>query len=209
MSSVVGHRSMRVVLAAAVLAGAFAAGQLAIPDSAFACSCVAPQPGAPAFDGSEAAVFIGTAGQPQPDGTFRFTVERWFKGGDAREVDVASEKLVLADGTTMIDTCGLHFEVGDRLVLTASISDGTYTPGNCSPHAAVASEEGQRLLNAAVATFGPGRIPGQPEDPQPGEMPDDPSLTGLAIGMVGILVLVILISAVAAAYRRREGESGG
>ena len=195
----------RIILAVVLLVGVIATSRLALPGAAVACSCAAPGPGAPAFSGEEEAVFIGTAGRPQPDGTFRFAVERWFKGGNAREVDVASEKQVFADGSTAINTCGLHFEVGDRMILAASVAGAAYVPGTCSPHAAVASDEGQRLLNAAVAAFGQGSPPGAPQEPP---MPDDPDLAGFAIGLVGIAVLVILISAAAAARRRREDETG-
>jgi hypothetical protein len=195
----------RIALAVSLLSSALATHHLAFPGGTLACSCVAPDPGAPVFTGEELAVFVGTAGMPQPDGTHAFVVERWFKGGPAPVVRVASERVVFADGSTAIDTCGLHFEVGDRLLLTASVDQqGRYGPGLCMPHAVVESPEGQRLLAAAEATFGEGNVPGAPSAPD--DMPDDPDLTGFAIGMVGILVLIVVIAMLAAARRRREEE---
>jgi hypothetical protein len=195
----VASRVARIALAVTFLVSAFALRQLALPGGALACSCA----GEPAITGQEQAVFIGTAGQPQADGTYRFAVERWFVGGNAAAIDVMSEKQVFPDGATAINTCGLHFEAGDRMLLAATFADGVYHPGTCSPHAAVASEKGQQLLSAAVSKFGQGSSPGAPVDTP---MPDDPDLTGFAIGMVGILVLVIVIGVIAAARRRREDE---
>jgi hypothetical protein len=37
-------------------------------------------------------------------------------------------------------------------------------------------------------------------------MPDDPDLAGFAIGVVGILVLVVLAAVLGAARQRREAE---
>lgn len=196
----------RVLTAGVLLLGAMFAHRLALPGGTFACSCAAPPLGAPAFTGDEQAVFIGTAGRPQPDGTFRFAVERWFKGGDAREVDVASEKQVFADGSTAIDTCGLHFEVGDRVILAASILDGVYVPGTCSPHAAVATDDGQRLLNAAVASFGQGLSPGEQRDPEVVEDSglDLPTFAIFAVAAVALLVVLPII----VTERRRRNEDG-
>jgi hypothetical protein len=194
---------LRVGLAALLVFGALAAIQLSLPGSTMACSCVAPDPNAPVFSGEEQAVFVGTAGQPQADGTYRFAVERWFVGGNAAQVNVTSERIPGPDGAMGIDTCGLHFEVGDRLIMSASVDAGVYQPALCSPHAVVDSEEGQRLLNAAVAAFGQGAAPGPPVDTP---LPDGPDLAGLALGAVGILVLVVLITVVASARRRREDE---
>jgi hypothetical protein len=118
---------------------------------------------------------------------------------------VLSERLVFADGSSAIDTCGLHFEVGDRLLLTASVDQhGRLGPGLCLPHAVVESPEGQRLLAAAQATFGEGNVPGAPSAPD--EKPNGLDLAGFAIGMVGILVLAVVIVLLAAARRRSDDE---
>jgi hypothetical protein len=195
----------RVGAALLLALGSIWMARFAAPTLVVACSCAAPDPAAPVFSGEEQAVFIGTAGQPQPDGTYRFAVERWFVGGNASEVNVSSEREPMPDGAVAINTCGLHFEVGDRLIMAAGFADGVYHPGLCSPHAVMQSEEGARLLNAAVATFGQVGPPGQAPDPRD-TMPDDPDLAGFALGIVGIVVLVVVVAVVVAARRRREEE---
>ena len=151
-------------------------------------------------------MFIGTAREPLADGTYHFVVERWFKGGTATtwEIKVASEREPMPDGGTAINTCGLHFEVGDRLIMAAGMADGVYTPGLCTPHAVMQSDEGTRLLNAAVSAFGQGTTPGQTPE---AELPDDPGPAGLALGMLGIIVLVVVIAVAGSVRRRRDEES--
>ena len=203
-------RIARIVLMALLLVSALAARQLALPTGAFACSCAGPEPGAPAFTGEEQAVFIGSAGQPQPDGTYRFSVQRWFVGGNALEVTVASEREPMPDGAVSINTCGLHFEMGDQLIMAAGLSNGVYQPGLCLPHAVLNSEEGDRLLAAAEATFGAGAPPGQVP---PGEAPPGTSsaaftfdLATVALVAVGLVVLLALI--VVGYAMTRRGSAG-
>jgi hypothetical protein len=199
--------AVRLLLVTTILAGGLAAWTLALPTRALACSCAPPDLASPAFTGEEQAVFIGTAREPLADGSYRFVVERWFKGGSATtwEIKVASEREPMGDGGMAINTCGLHFEVGDRLIMAAGLADGTYRPGLCSPHAVMNSEEGARLLNAAVTAFGQGATPGQEPDPRD-RLPDDPDLAGFAVATVGLLVLVVVVAVVASVRRRREEE---
>ena len=188
-------------LASLLLVSALAVGELALPDSVAACSCLPQEPGAPLFSGAEEIVFVGRAGQLDARGRYDFTVERWFRGGDAAAVKVQSATEFFADGTSAENTCGLHFEPGAHVILTGSLSEGVVQPSLCSPHAPVESEEGQRLLVAAAETFGEGAAPSQaPSDEAPGDLP----LGGFALGLVGLLVLVIVIAVVASAWRRRE-----
>ena len=201
------RRLVRLVTVVALLVSALSAHRLLLPDGAFACSCVAPDPGAPVFTGEEQAVFIGTARDPQADGTYTFAVERWFAGGTptSREIRVASDRQPMPGGGMAVSTCGLQFEIGDRLIMSAGFADGIYNPGLCSPHAVVNSDEGAQLVKAAQATFGQGTSPGQVPDPRD-TMPDDPGPGGFAIGMVGILILVVVIAVVVSMRRRREDD---
>ena len=199
-------RLLRMLATVAVLVAAVSVHRLAFPGGTFACSCVAPDPGAPAFTGVEQAVFIGTAREPLADGTYRFAVERWFAGAATPpEIKVSSEREPMPDGAMAINTCGLHFEVGDRLIMATAFRDGVYHPDLCSPHATMNSDDGARLLNAAVSTFGQGLSPGQVPDPRD-TMPDDPGPAGFAIAVVGILIMVILIAVIASARQRREDQ---
>lgn len=194
---------LRLLMAVALLVGALWGHRLAFPGDALACVC-AVEPGAPVFSGQEDGVFIGTARELRPDGNLRFAVERWFVGGTpfTWEILVFSGSQPVPGGE-MTSSCSVMIDIGDRMIIAARLSDGVYQPGACAPHAAVASEEGTRLLHAAVARFGQGTSPGQPPDPRD-TMPDDPSPAGFVIGMVGILVLVIVIAVVGAARRRDE-----
>ncbi len=199
-------RAVRAVLVAVLFAGALAAVQLAIPDSAVGCSCAGPGQGAAAFSGGEEAVLVGRIRNPQADGTYELEVERWFRGGTDAFLLVRSEKEVGPDGASAINTCGLHFEVGDHLILSGALAGGTLTPGTCLPHGAVASEEGGRLLAAARAAFGEGRLPGEVE--RPGEGDEDSGLAPLAIAAVGIPLLVVFIALIASARQRRDADAG-
>ena len=195
-------RLPRVAMAITFLVMSLSAHRVVFPGGAFACSCAAPDPGAPAFSGEEQAVFIGTAGQPQPDGTYLFAVQRWYVGGGAMQVKVTSEREPMPDGAVVINTCGLHFEVGDQLIMAAGFANGVYMPGLCSPHAVVASDEGGRLIAAAEAQFGGGFVPdGQPR-PSVGDAAFGIDIAAVALGGVGIIVLLaLLITVYAVAHR--------
>ena len=200
--AVAATRPARVGMAALLLVAALAGRQLAMPDGAYACSCAMPDPRAPALSGDEQAVFIGSAGQPQPDGTYSFAVQRWFVGGDAMEVKVASEREPLPDGAMAINTCGLHFEMGDQLIMAAGLANGVYQPGLCLPHAVMNSEEGDRLIAAAVAEFGGGFVPnGQPR-PSVGDAAFgfDPALMAL-IGVALIVLATLFVVGYATTQR--------
>jgi hypothetical protein len=201
-------RQLRVALAILLALGSVWAAQLSAPALVRACTCAAPDPAAPVFTGQEQAVFIGTAGMPRDDGTYEFTIERWFVGGNVARANVMSERVVFQDGSTTINTCGLHFEVGDRLIMSATMDGTTLVPGLCSPHAVVNSEEGQRLLNAAVATFGQGSSPGQPGEPgqpEPGVDPvlDLPTFALLVLAVVLVVGLIVVVNA----RRERQDEA--
>ncbi len=200
-------RMLRLSAAVALLVATLAAHRLAFPGSAFACVC-AVDPGAPIFTGQEDAVFIGTAKELRPNGDLRFIVERWFKGGTpiTWEISVFSGVELDGFGGGMTSSCSVMIDPGDRMILAARRSDqGVYVPGSCSPHATMATEDGARLLNAAVMRFGQGTSPGQAADPRD-TLPDDPTLAGLAAGAIGILVLVVVIAVIGSARRRREDE---
>lgn len=192
----------RVILATVFLVGALGASQLSLPGRAVACSCLPSDGGGP-FSGEEDAVLMGTVGAPDGRGVFAFTVERWFRGGDEAVVAVQSNEQTLADGSTVINTCGLSIETGQRLILAATRSGATLSPSSCFPHAVVATPEGQQLVAAAVRTFGEGTTPG----PQPGTDPRPeagPDLGLVAIALVTFVVGLTAVAALLAFARRRE-----
>lgn len=201
------NRMLRVAAATVVLVGAASASQLSLPGLTVACSCIAPQPGAPAFTGDEDAVLMGTVGQADGRGAYAFAVERWFHGGNAASVRLQSAMQTFPDGQTAINSCGLTFEVGERLILAAGRTDPTtLLPGSCAPHALVASPEGQQLVADAVRAFGEGTAPGVPPDIDPGA-DAGPDLGLVAIALVTFIVGLTAAAAVLAFARRREPPS--
>lgn len=167
-----------------------------------ACSCVASEPGAPIFSGDEQAVVMGRVMNGDGSGIYPFAVERWFKGGVAAIVQLASDSQRLPDGSFMTSSCGVKLTPGAHLILTAWLSDGVYAPSACGLLADVDSPEGQRLVSAAVAAFAQGEIPGGPSsEPAPG-FSFDPALIAILI-VIG-LVVAVMFGAVALLVRRRR-----
>lgn len=196
---------VRVAMATLFLVGALSATQLSLPGRTVACSCI-PNDGPGPFTGDEDAVLVGTVGAPDGRGMFAFAVERWFRGGDEAVVAVQSSMETLADGSTVINTCGLSLEAGQRLVLAATRSGTTLSPNSCSPHAVVATPEGQQLIAAAVRTFGEGIAPSAPPDTGPGAQAG-PDLGLVAIALVTFVVGLTGAAAILAFARRREPPS--
>jgi hypothetical protein len=199
-------RLLRVAVATTLLVGAMSATHLSVPGRAVACSCIGPQPGAPVFTGDEDAVLIGTVGPGDGRGAYAFAVERWFKGGNAASVRVQSSMETLPDGSTAENTCGLRFEVGERLIMAAGwMNATTLLPNACAPHAAVATPEGQRLVAGASQAFGEGTVPDPPPDLRPG------ANAGPDLGLVAIALVTFVVgltaAAVALSFSRRRDES--
>lgn len=158
----------RALLAVPLVALALGLARAATPDCVAACSCAGP----PRLDGNEQAVLLGTVGADDGAGRYTFAVERWFVGGNEPVVTLQSGTSRQADGTFVVNTCGLSFVSGEHLILSASREGVVLTPGSCSPHAQVDSAEGQQLLAETVAVFGPGTVPPSAVD-QPTDPPDD------------------------------------
>jgi hypothetical protein len=198
------NRLLRVASATVLLVGVMSAGNLSLPGLTVACTCMAPVPGAPAFSGEEDAVLVGTVGQTDGRGVYAFAVERWFHGGSAATVRLQSAMETFPDGQTAINSCGLTFEVGERLIMAAGRTDATtLRPGSCAPYARVASPQGQQLLADAVRAFGEGAAPGTPPEIPPGA--DAPPDLGLvAIALVTFIVGLTAVAAGLAFARRRE-----
>ena len=204
-SMTVSFRVARILLAGTVLLAALLARQLALPGGVAACSC-AGDPNA-GFSGQEEAVFTGIVGMPDARGPYAFRVESWFKGGTEAQVLVNSERQVFPDGSTAINTCGLHFEVGDHLLLTAAVVEDVLTPGLCAPHAVVDSPEGQRLIAAATAAFGEPRAPGAPPGTGPTDAVFSIDLASIALVVIGAIVVLAVVVVLFAVGRGRRPEA--
>jgi hypothetical protein len=188
----------RPLLALVAFVALTAAGSLAAPTCAYACSCAGPLPGVAAFGGPEEVVLVGRVGPDDGSGRYAFAVERWFHGGTAARITLASAAQRQPDGTVSFNTCGVDLQAGAHLVLVAYRGDGIYSPSMCSPIASVESAEGQAIITDAVKAFGSGVPPGG--DGPPAEKADDgPSVYLIAGGIAAVLVLALVV-----AFSRRE-----
>ncbi|MCI0347089.1 MAG: hypothetical protein L0221_16880 [Chloroflexi bacterium] len=186
---------------AVVLLAAFAAGGLAFPKAAYACSCAGEPRLGDAVE-SDLAVLVGRVGAERADGAFDVAVERWFRGGAAAVVPVMSSKIVFADGTSMIDTCGINLETGQHLILVAGRSEDGYRPSSCSVRADADSEEGRQLIVEATRLFGPGFVP----ETAPPETDPGLDLAFVLPALGGLLFVAIVLFAF---VRRERPHPGG
>jgi len=199
------RRLGHLLLFAIAINGALVAGRLSAPSVAVACSCIAPEPGAPRLRGDEAVVVVGVVGAPDGVGNYAFTVERLFKGGVAPVAKIASGRQVFADGTEAWNSCGRDHTPGRHVVLAGGIGDGVINASSCSPYESINSAEGQALLAEAEALFGPGQVPGEPiPTSEPGARVDLATIAIVAVvGLLAIVAIGIVISAVG----RRESPA--
>jgi hypothetical protein len=88
------------------------------------------------------------------------------------------------------------------VIIVATLDRGIYTPGVCQPFAAVETADGQRTIQAAIATFGNGVAPDAPLEPTGGPAID---LALLAILGVVAVVVVVMLGVVVSFGRRDSG----
>ena len=165
---------------------------LAMPPATVACSCAVPGPLAEVRGDPDAAVFTGTVDFQDARG-FPVTVTRWFQGGGPMEPRIwFTASSFSGDGAS----CGVApLPVGTEWIFVAYRTEGMYGTGLCSPHAALATPEGQAMLAEAAQTFG-APVPTTPElttGPRP--EPDLAALATAIVGTVGPLFLVVAFGA--------------
>lgn len=193
----------RSVLLAAALFSVIAVGSLADPRCASACSCAGETPIGD-FDGPDEVVVVGRVGADDGSGLFTFHVERWFHGGDAATIQLASGSQRIGGDQWVVNTCGVELRTGDHLVVAMGRSEDGYLPSACAPHAIVESPQGARLIADAERAFGPGRSPtGDPV------VPDVAPAAGVPLLLVaGVVLVVLLLGFAAVAAVRREDQAG-
>lgn len=193
----------RPVLAALGLFAVLVFGSLALPDCAAACSCAGETP-IGAFGGPDEVVVVGVVGADDGSGLFAFHVERWFHGGDAATIKLASASRRIGDDTWAMNTCGVELRSGDHLIVAMGRSEDSYLPSVCAPHATVESPEGARLIVDAQRAFGTGLSPNG--DPI---VPDEAPTGGLPLLLIGgVGLVVVLLGFAAVAVARRDGPAG-
>jgi hypothetical protein len=169
--------------------------------SAVACSCVMDaDPMATAARDPEQAVFTGVVQEPAAQGT-PVVLTRWFRGA-------APQAVIWLDNAGFEDPfggmCGTARPPANSEWIFAAYraEAGKFGVNLCSPHAALATPEGQRMLQSATEVLGPPAVP--VAQPDPGGT-SDPVVTGVIAILVGLVALTGLAAGIfLVTGRRRE-----
>jgi hypothetical protein len=181
-------------------------GTLAMPPAVAACSCAWASM-EDARTQPEAVVFTGIT-EPRDARGYPVTVTRWFKGGGLFELRAWLHPggfSLVGDGAD----CSIPpLPVGTAYIFIAHQHEGMYSVGLCSPHATLASAEGQAMLTDADRVFGGGDAPATSPPAAPSEGPSASPTTApqapapasamqpllaVVLGVLGVGVLVGMI----------------
>jgi len=176
------HRRSLLLRLAALVAIAVAA--LALPVATSACSCAMPGPMAEVRGDPEIAVFSGVI-DPQDARGYPVTITRWYQGGG-----IVEPRIWFTAGSFSGEgaSCGVApLPIATEWIFVAYRTEGMYGTGLCSPHAALATADGQAMLADAIQTFGAG----VPSSPDPGSDPSPPAGPTTIPGFVGPFALAI------------------
>lgn len=198
-------------------------GALAMPPAVAACSCMQITMD-DARTQADAVVFTGTVG-PRDARGYPVTVTRWFKGGGIFEPRVRLHPEGFSEAGGGADCTVKPLPTGTAWIFITSAFEGMYSVNLCSPHAALATDEGQTMLADAVRVFGGGGPPvaappatGPPAAPSgsvtpwpdPTSAPEAPipasSIRPLFVALLAILGLGVLAGMIAG--MRRFGSRG-
>jgi hypothetical protein len=181
---------------------------LALPRAVAACSC-AMITMEEARNQPEAVVFSGVVDPRDPRG-YPVTVTRWFKGGSPIE-----PRAWLHPGGFSLTGGGADcsvppLPVGTEWIFIAYKAEDLYSVGLCSPHAAVATAEGQAMLAEAVQVFGGGQPPAtappalpSPPTPIPSATPAAPASVIGTLGPIAVIVFIVgILLGIVGALRR-------
>lgn len=174
---------------------------------ASACSCVGPQPMAAYAIEPRSAVLTGVPGPLSARGV-PVQVTRWFKGpGATRVVWLSADSFGEQSAACQRTPPTIGRELGLVLYMP---EDGSDPSGSiCTPIAESQSDEGQRMLAEAVATFGAPAVPVDAAAPVEGDGPFD-DLVALAPAMgalvAGAALLALVIAVLVRVDRRRASH---
>ncbi len=187
----------------AAISALFALGFLlatAVP--AVACSCVGPQPMSAYAGDPNQVVFTGVVMPPDGRGV-PVQVTRWFQGSDPAASVWLDRSGFEADGAS----CGTAMPpIGAEWIFVSWKSEeGQLTVNLCTPHASASDPTGQAMFKDAIATFGEGITPADPNAGTTTESGGLPALPVLAGGAV-VLMLVFGVAAVMLLARSGRGE---
>lgn len=167
--------------------------------STFACSCAMdPDPIGTAAADPQQAVFTGVVQPPTAAGT-PVVLTRWF-GAPAPQQVVWLDNAGFED--PMGGMCGTTRPPANSEWIFVAYRDpaGKFGVNLCSTHAALDTDQGQQLLQAATDIMGDPAIPPEPE---PAAAPADPVLTGVLPILVGLVALLGLVLGIFVVGRRR------
>ncbi len=168
----------------------------------------------------DAVVFSGVV-DPQDARGYPVTVTRWFKGGGLIE-----PRAWLHPGGFSLTGGGADcsvppLPVGTEWIFIAYKFEDLYSVGLCSPHAALATAEGQAMLGEAVRVFGGGAAPPatappatappaapSPPTPTPTAAPAAPVSLVETLGPIAIVVFIAGILLGVLGALRRMGVPG-
>lgn len=201
------RRVGRIGLAALLLAAMLNVADLALPGRVFACSCMVagPEEIGTFADEPGIAVFIGTVlsvsnindGMGHTGG--EIAIQRVFKG------NLAARMPIIGGGG---GDCTISLEPGQRMITAAAIDRGAITPGLCMPYGDPMNAEGQKLIVAATAAYGPGFVPldgpATPTDPSVAPADEAADLVLPLVLMAAIAVALALFGLVTFLTRRRR-----
>ena len=189
---------LRIFLALALLTSGFSMAQLALPDLAFACSCMQPKPIGEYANDPDTVILAGTVtGVDAQARLGSFKVERWYKGGPSENAEVIVRS---GDGAD----CGIPLTVGQDLVMVAFVEEQTLSPSICSPWGDLSLPEGQQLQAEAVAAYGEGESPTGAVDPD--DAASGFSMPGLLLVGGAVILGIIAIVAAASFVSARRGS---
>lgn len=164
----------------------------------------------------EAVVFSGIV-DPRDQRGYPIRVTRWFKGGGLIEPRAWLHPAGFSLTGGGADCSVPPLPVGTEWMFIAYKAEGLYSVGLCSPHAAVATADGQAMLAEAVRVFGGGEEPPvtappalpSPAVPTPTATPAAPVSVVETLGPIAIVVFIggILLGVVGALRRMGFGRN--
>jgi hypothetical protein len=155
--------------------------------SVVACSCVMDaDPIVTAARDPLQAVFTGVVHAPAAQGT-PVVLTRWFRGP-------VPQPVVWLDNASFEDpfggTCGTARPPANTEWIFAAYrtDEGTFGVSSCSPHAALTTDEGQRMLQSVTDVLGPPAVPVVEPDTADGDRVVG-GIVAIAVGLVALLGL--------------------
>jgi hypothetical protein len=170
--------------------------------SVFACSCVMDDdPIRTASNDPQQSIFTGVVQGPAAQGT-PVVLTRWFGGP-------APQGVVWLDNAGFDDpfggTCGTTRPPANTEWIFAAYRAemGKFGVNMCSPHAALDTPEGQRMLRTATEVLGPPAVIVE-QDPAT----FDPVVNGVVPILMGLLAIIGLVAGMFLVVQRQSGQDG-